>query len=398
MTNNPTLLHDRIHYLQSQLQEEGIFAALIQKPRNLYYYAQTSQPSNLWVPAEGEPILFTRRAHEFTREQTHIKNVINAGNLKEMKAYLIGLDMFPSFNHYIGAEIDFLPYNLVKKLESTIDTGKLINITNIIMEQRLVKSDDEVQKIRNSAKLWKLSHEAILEHGRAGQKEHEIAAIFESEARKNGGDGLVWFHRWDACLPGGGIVASGENSWVISGHAMTVTGVGLSNALPWGSSNRHLKNGDLMVLDYGISKEGYHSDMARTYSIGKASIKQIDLWNKLLDVHFQVIDKVRPGISGAELYEFALNLVKQRNMEEFFMGIGDNRGEYIGHSIGLELDEFPVIGPKAKEPFKENTVITLEPKFMVPEIGSVMVEDDILITPNGHEIIGEVGHELFEIN
>lgn len=398
MTNNPALLQDRISYLQSQLRENGIFAALIQKPRNLYYYAQTGQPSNLWVPAEGEPILFTRRVHEMTREQTWIQHVKSASNLRGMKAYLADLDMFPSSNDYIGAEIDFLPYNLIEKLKSDFNTDKLKPITNIIMEQRLVKTDDEVQKIRSSAKLWKLAHEAILKHGSEGLKEHEIAAIFESEARKNGGDGLVSFHRWDAYLPGGGIVASGENSWIISGHSMTVTGVGLSNALPWGSSTRQLKNGDLMVVDYGISKEGYHSDMARTYSVGKASIKQKELWDKLIDVHFQVIDKVRPGISGAELYEFALSLAKKMDLEEYFMGIGENRGAYIGHSIGLELDEFPVIGPKATEPFKENTIITLEPKFMVPGIGSVMVEDDILITSNGHEIIGEVGHELFEIN
>ncbi len=266
------------------------------------------------------------------------------------------------------------------------------------MEQRLVKTAAEVEKIRNSAKLWTLAHEAILTDAKVGQKEHEVAAIFEYEARKHGGDGLVWFHRWDASLPGGGIIASGDNAWHISGHAMTVTGTGMSQALPWGASNRRLQHGDLLVADYGIAKEGYHSDMARTYAVGKATNKQKDLWDKLVDLHFQVINQVRPGVTGAELYAFALQLARKMNLEENFMGIAENRGAYIGHSIGLELDEFPVIGPKATAPLKENTIITLEPKFMVPGLGSVMVEDDILITPEGYEIIGEVGHELYEIS
>jgi Xaa-Pro aminopeptidase len=387
----------RILDLQTKLKEQGIIAALIQKPRNLYYYTLTGQPSNLWVPAEGDPILFTRRVHELTREQTPIENVFPASNFKEMKAHLAEMNILPASNHYIGAEIDFLPYNLIKKIESSFPDQKLVNITNITMEQRFVKSDGEVEQIRESAKLWKIAHEAILNHGKTGMKEHEIAAIFEYEARKNGGDGSVWFHRWDAYLPGGGIVAAGENAWTISGHAMTVTGVGMSNVLPWGSSERKIQNGDLMVVDYGIAKQGYHSDMARTYAIGEATNKQKDLWNKLVELHLQIIKQVRPGVTGAELYNHALKIAQQMNLEENFMGIGENRGAYLGHSIGLELDEFPVIGPKATIPLKENNIITLEPKFMVPEIGSVMVEDDILVTSEGHEIIGEIGHELFEI-
>lgn len=398
MINNLSELQSRIHRLQASLKENGIAAALIQKPRNIYYYAQTAQPCNLWVPAEGEAILFTRRVHELTLEQTLIENVVHASNLREIKAHLESAGVFPASTHYIGAEIDFLPYTLIKKLKETFSEQKLSNVTNIIMEQRLVKTAAEVEKIRNSAKLWKLAHEAILKHGKAGQKEHEIAAIFEYEARSHGGDGLVWFHRWDASLPGGGIVASGENAWLISGHAMTVTGVGMSHALPWGASNRRLQHGDLMVVDYGIAKEGYHSDMARTYAIGKATDKQKDLWNKLVDLHLQVINQVRPGVTGAELFIFALQHAKKMNLEENFMGVAENRGAYIGHSIGLELDEFPVIGPKATEPLQENTIITLEPKFMVPGLGAFMVEDDILITPEGYEILGEVGHELYEIS
>src|SRR5699024_5522711 len=188
-----------------------------------------------------------------------------------------------------------------------------------------------------------------------------------------------------------------ENGWEISGHAMTVTGRGMSNVLPWGASERKLKTGDLIVADYGIAKQGYHSDMARTYSVGKPSADKKDLWNKLVELHLDVINQIKPGVTGAALYERAVGMARELNLENNFMGIDENRGAYLGHSIGLELDEFPVIGPRATEPLTENAVITIEPKFMIPGLGSVMVEDDILVTADGFEILGEVERELFEI-
>lgn len=128
---------------------------------------------------------------------------------------------------------------------------------------------------------------------------------------------------------------------------MTVTGVGISPALPWGSSDRIIEKGDLVVVDYGICKEGYHADMARTYAFGRASQKQRDLWDELIDLHLRVINLVRPGVTGAELYQYALKLVKEKNLENYFMGVEKDRGAFIGHSIGLEIDEFPVIGPNS---------------------------------------------------
>lgn len=397
MTNIISELQDRIEKLQSLLLENNITAALIQKPRNLYYYTNTSQPSNLWIPVEGEPILFTRRVHELTREQTTIKHVEEATSLKQIINYLAELNMFPKANETIGVELDFIPFNIIKKIEEVFNKNKLVSLTPIIAEQRFVKSEREIQYIRESAKLWKSSHEAILKRVKAGMREYEVSSIFEAETRKNGGDGFVWFHRWDAILPGGGIVTSGENTWVISGHAMTVTGVGLNNGLPWGASNKILKNNELMVVDYGVTKNSYHSDMARTYVIGRASDAQRDLWKKLVELHLKVIDQIAPGKTGKEIYDAAIQIAKRMNLEDNFMGIGKNRGEYIGHSIGLEIDELPVIGPTATTPLPESGIITIEPKFMVPGIGSVMVEDDILITNDGYEIIEDIGYELYEL-
>ncbi|MGG0720352.1 Xaa-Pro peptidase family protein [Robertmurraya massiliosenegalensis] len=393
MENNH--FQERVRKLQERLRKSDITAALIMYSRDLYYYTGTAQPSNLWVPADGNPVLFTRRAHEMAKEATWIKQLISANSFKEMLQALAELGISPQTGSTIGVQDDVLPTNIGLSVRKNLSDFKLVNVSKHIKKQRLVKEKIEVETIKQSIELWKKGHQAILHSLRAGVTEYELSASMEYAARSNGGDGLVWFRRWDAVLPGGGIVTSGPNAWEVSGHAMTVTGVGLSETLPWGASSRYIQKGDLIVVDYGICKEGYHADMARTYCLGKPNERQKDLWNHLVELHLSVIEKVRPGVTGEELFLHAEKLAEQKGYLDHFMGVGNNRGSYIGHAIGLELDEDPVLGLGFQEPLPEGAVITLEPKFMIPGFGSVMVEDDILLTSSGHEVLGSLEHDLF---
>ena len=385
----------RLEQLQASLRDEGWQAALIMQPRDLYYYAGTAQPANLWVPDEGDPVLFTRRVHKLAQESTWIERTLSAGGFGEMSRALADLDLSLAPGAVLGVEQDVLPYRLVEGLKKRLEGVRLENLSPIVLKQRLVKDDEEIARIRKAVELWERGHEAIMETLAVGVAEYEVAAAMENAARRGGGDGMVWPRRWDSHLPAGGIVASGPNAWVVSGEAMTVTGVGLSQALPWGPSSRRLEAGDLVVVDFTLSYEGYHCDMTRTYCVGAPNQEQMNLWERLLELHLQVVDEVRPGVTGEDLYLVAKRLAEDMGLIDNFMGVGSERGSYIGHSIGLELDEWPVLGAGYHEPLPVGAVITIEPKFMVPGQGAVMVEDDIVVTPSGHEVIGTLERELF---
>jgi Xaa-Pro dipeptidase len=385
----------RLEHLQANLRDKGWQAALIMQPRDLYYYAGTAQPANLWVPGEGDPVLFTRRVHKLAQEATWIDRTVSAGGFGEMSRALADLELSLPAGAVLGVEQDVLPYRLVERLKKNLEGVKLENLSPIVLKQRLVKDDEEVARIRKAVELWEKGHEAIMETLAVGVAEYEVAAAMENAARRGGGDGMVWPRRWDSYLPAGGIVASGPNAWVVSGEAMTVTGVGLSPALPWGPSSRRLEAGDLVVVDFTLSYEGYHCDMTRTYCVGDPNQEQRDLWERLLELHLQVVDRVRPGVTGEELYLVAKGLAEDMGLIDNFMGVGSERGSYIGHSIGLELDEWPVLGAGYREPLPVGAVITIEPKIMVPGKGAVMVEDDIVVTPSGHEVLSTLERELF---
>lgn len=398
MENFEEIYQKRVKQLQVNLQGNQLSAALIMYPRDLFYYAGTAQPANLWIPANGAPILFTRRAHELAKKATWMNKTIPASSFKDMLSILEDHSLLPQSGSIIGIQHDVLPMNIGLSLQKNLKPYRLVNVSKIIMQQRLVKDSTEIEAITKAIDLWKEGHQAILNTLDAGRTEFELSASMEYAARKNGGDGVVWFHRWDGCLPGGGIVSSGPNAWEVSGHAMTVTGVGMSESLPWGASQRKIEQGDLVVVDYGICREGYHADMARTYCVGKPSDQQQDLWNRLVELHLSVIDKIKPGVTGEQLYLYAEQLAKNNGMLESFMGVNNSRGAYIGHSIGLEIDEDPVLGLGFTQPLPSGAVITIEPKFMVPGLGSVMIEDDILITENGYEILSTIDRDLYYVN
>jgi Xaa-Pro dipeptidase len=385
----------RLEQLQASLREMGWQAALVMQPRDLYYYAGTAQPANLWVPDEGDPVLFTRRVHELTREATWIDRTVSAGGFGEMSRALDDLGLSLPQGAVLGVEQDVLPYRLVESLKKRLEGVRLENVSPTVLRQRLVKDDGELARIRKAVELWKRGHEAIMQILAVGVAEYEVAAAMENAARLGGGDGMVWPRRWDSFLPAGGIVASGPNAWVVSGEAMTVTGVGLNQGLPWGPSSRRLEGGDLVVVDFTLSYEGYHCDVTRTYCVGEPSQEQRDLWERLLELHLRVVDQVRPGVTGEELYLSARGLAEEAGLIDNFMGVGSERGSYIGHSIGLEVDEWPVLGAGYDEPLPVGAVITIEPKFMVPGLGGVMVEDDLVVTPGGHEVISTLERKLF---
>src|ERR687894_1526553 len=323
----------RLEQLQASLREKGWQAALVMQPRDLYYYAGTAQPANLWVPDEGDPVLFTRRVHKLAQESTWIERTLSAGGFGEMSRALADLDLSLPPGAVLGIEQDVLPYRLVEGLKKRLEGVRLENLSPIVLKQRLVKDDGEITRIRKAVELWKRAHEAIRETLAGGGGESEIAAAMENAARRGGGDGMVWPRRWDSSLPAGGIVASGPNAWVVSGEAMTVTGVGLSQALPWGPSSRRLEAGDLVVVDFTLSYEGYHCDMTRTYCVGDPGQEQMNLWERLLELHLQVVDRVRPGVTGEELYLVAKGLAEEMGLIGSYMGVGRDKGSYIGNSI-----------------------------------------------------------------
>ncbi|UNC92942.1 M24 family metallopeptidase [Candidatus Contubernalis alkaliaceticus] len=384
----------RIDGLKRRMEEKGFDVALLMYPRDVYYYAGTAQPCNLLVTLKEEPILFARRAWDFVQEEATLEDIRPGGSLKEIKKIL---HSFGVKGGVIGMEEDVLPARLYSKTAEFFEDFRCENISPLIMDQRMIKDLEEIELVKKSAGLFSHIHEVILNNLRPGITEVELATLIWVANRREGHEGLTAHRRWDGYLPGDGIVASGDNMWKISGYAMTVTGVGKSKALPWGSSDRVIQKGDLVMVDIAPSYQGYHGDIARTYVVGQADDRQKEVFGSLLKIMESVLSHIRAGIPVKELYHLAVKIAEEEGYGDYLQGYGSQKGEYIGHGLGLEVDEPPVVGPHADMLLQENMVLAIEPKIIIPQWGAVDLEDTLLVTKEGCEIFSPIDKQLFEV-
>lgn len=387
-------MRKRIDGLKKRMEKKGFDAALLMHPRDVYYYAGTAQPCNLLVTLKEEPILFARRAMDFVKKESTLEDVRTGGSLKEMKSIL---HSFGVTGGVMGLEEDVLPARLYRKTAEFFAEFRCENISPLILDQRMIKDSEEIELVKKSAQLFSHIHDVVLNNLRPGITEVELAGLIWTAIRREGHEGFTAHRRWDGFLPGDGIVTSGDNMWKISGYAMTVTGVGKSKAVPWGSSDRVIQKGDLVMVDIAPNYQGYHGDTARTYVVGPADGRQKEVFGSLLKVMEAVVNRIREGVPIKELYHLAVKTAEEEGYGEYLQGYGNQKGEYIGHGLGLEVDEPPVVGPYTDMLLREGMILAIEPKFIIPQWGAVDIEDPLLVTKEGCQILSPIPKKLFEV-
>lgn len=385
---------ERIKKLQSKMREKEIEVAIICYHRDLFYYTGTAQPCNLVVFADRDPVLYVRRAFDFVKRETFLTDLCCASGLEPARQLI--KEHCPSGGR-LGLEMDLIPAKLYLKIKESFAGFEPVDISPLIMEQRMLKDQEETAAIREAAELYNVAHRVMMERLRPGVEEVELTAEIYRSLRCLGASCVNFHRRWDTYSSHEGILAGSRTACQISGFAMTVTGTGMGADLPWGASREKLKRGELVVLDIAINRRGYHSDISRTYAVGKADLEQKDYFAAVKAIMETTFSAAVPGITAAELYRIAADKARELEVEDYFMGYKPSKGSYIGHGIGLELDEWPLLSPQDNTVLVEGMVICIEPKLIIPRWGAVDLEETLLVTKNGPEALSTVDWRLWEV-
>ncbi len=359
----------RIERFEAALGEAGLAGALVMHPVSVYHLAGTGQPANLLVVPGEEPVLYARRYVDLARRSSRVADVREGAGFS-------AIDL-PDLAGPLGMELDVLPASLVASAQRRL--GEVADCSDALWAVRMVKDAGEIEAMRESVALFDALHEAMCEHLRPGITELELSAELARALRRAGHDGVVWQHRWDAKLAMEGHVVSGEHLSTMSRGPITVTGVGLAEAFPMGASRREIRHGDVVLVDLGLNKAGYHGDMARCYAVGELSDEMRRLAGICRELEDVALEAIRPGVTAGSVYDATLAAASRLGVEDSFQG----GGPYIGHGIGLELDEPPVLGPGVETPLQEGMILTVEPKLISPDFGAVNIEDDVVVTADG---------------
>ena len=182
-----------------------------------------------------------------------------------------------------------------------------------------------------------------------------------------------------------GHLMAGPSAAVPSYMASPTGGTSLSPAVSQGSSFRPIQEGEPVLVDYVFAHHGYIADHARIFAVGGLADDLLEAHSTMLELQDRLKKEIRPGVSPGRIYDAALEWTEEKGYGDYFMGHGQERIRFVGHGVGLELDELPILAQGQDQPVQKNMIIALEPKLIFPERGVVGIENTHRVTSRGLE-------------
>jgi len=377
---------ERITKFQGMLQEKGLDGALFIFPIDVYYFSGTRQNSTLWIPASGAPFLLVRKSLARAREESPIADIRPFPSSKEFAG------LFPEDNLKIGFTFDVAPVQQLNFYTKLLPGREFVDISPLNREMRSVKSSFELEQLRFCAKQLCGVFSAVPEFLTAGMRELDLAAEFECRLRKAGNEGFVRMRAFNQELFGGLAVSAGAASYGFFDGA--VTGRGLSSASPQGASLELIRENEPVFLDYTGVFNGYITDMTRIFVIGDLDPELKEAFAVSLRIQAYMQAELKPGAVCEELFFKAAAMAEESGLGDYFMGMPGEQAKFVGHGVGLELDEFPVLAQGFKMPLVAGNVIAIEPKFVIPGKGVIGIENTFVVTAGGGEKITAIKDEI----
>ncbi len=382
----------RLNRLQEAIRDRGLAGAILFYSRDIYYYTGTSQPAYLVVLPDDYRLLI-RRGYDLARRESGLAAERIQDETKP-QAMLQRLFPGPGTGEKVGTELDMLTVPHAQSLSRALGGRQLVDLSATVLQQRMVKDAGEIESIRKACGAIQAGHLAAVSCLRAGLSELELAAAVENAQRLAGHEGCFFMRLTDFVMSRGPL-ASGPNLRHTSGTLFTLSGAGLSSAVSTGPSRRIIQRGDLVLVDIPACVEGYHADQSRTYAVGQAPARASDLFGSLREVADHLIGRLRPGLTAGEAFALAQARAVELDLGEAFMAFASGaQAHFVGHGIGLELNEPPLLARHGDTVLQEGMVLAIEMHLMEPDGLTLKLEDTVHLTAPGTEILTLSPREL----
>ncbi|MEG6617550.1 Xaa-Pro peptidase family protein [Peptococcaceae bacterium 1198_IL3148] len=379
-----TELQNRLNRLRSQMDLScpNWEMVVIFSKINLYYFTGTMQDGMLLISRDDEAVFWVRRSYERALAESPFAPIKPMHSFRDAAAATKNL---PSVVHL---ETETIPLALFQRFKKHFPIADVRSVDRQLAAVRAIKSPYELSLLIQAGKI----HQQILEETVpkmlvAGISEAELATQIYTSLMGAGHHGLTRFRMFDTEMLLGH-VGFGTSSIYPTYFDGPSGNVGLSPAVPlFGNRDRKLKQGDLVYIDIGCGVDGYHTDKTMTYMFGQSPSKEVaSTHNQCVAIQNQIAEMLKPGAIPSHIYRTIINNLSAEFLENF-MGFGKRQVKFLGHGIGLLVDEFPVIAEGFDEPLQEGMVIAVEPKKGIANIGMVGIENTFIITPEGGRCI-----------
>ncbi len=392
------LCRDLCHQLQPSAGGLLIFSRL-----NIYYLTGTYADGVLWLPLEGTPLLFVRRGQERACEESPLTAIHTLPTWDALNS--LCRDLGSPLSRTMAAEKGALPWNMAMQVQNALPEHTFTSADNILLQARSRKSPWELQKMRLAgARHHEAVYHILPKKIHTGMSERDLACLSWEAFFSLGHSGMNRMgHFGEECFLGH--IAVGDNGNYPSHFNGPLGLKGEHPAVPYmGDSKTLWQKNQILAMDIGFVLEGYHTDKTQVYYSGKLNTMPDHArkaHDACIEIQQRAAERLRPGAIPSEIWEEAKALAKKFDIEEGFMGLtgqgGGNKVPFLGHGIGLVIDEFPVIAARFDEPLVEGMTIALEPKVGIAGLGMVGVENTFEVTCAGGISLSGTEFDIIEV-
>jgi Xaa-Pro dipeptidase len=397
-------LQARAARLQALMRDAGLDGLMATQNADIYYLAGALQQSQVYLPVEGEPIMMVRKHPGRAQADSALGRgwgaVVPVRSLRELPDLMEKAGGRKPAK--LGFELDTLPvltFQAYQKALAPLD-AQITDACFLFKKARSIKSEYELKQIRHAATISEVIVEAAKRFIHEGITEIELSARIEAEARIAGHSGLQRIRVYGQEMHMGHVLA-GQSGAVPSFMNSPQGGPGFGPWAPYGASRRPIGRGEPVLLDFAAEWSGYISDQTRTLSIGKLPPFWADAYAATREVQKHLESNVRPGMTSGQLYEMAVEKAGELGYADNFMGPTESaspgqRVAFVGHAVGLELDEWPPLQRGTDAVLEAGMTLAIEPKMIFEGKGAIGVEDTYLLTDDGLQALTFSTREIIE--
>ena len=374
--------------IQQAMRQEEADGCLLTMNMNLYYVSGQVFNGYFYLPAEGRPYWFVKR---LTIPETNQVHVIRKP--EQIPDFFRDLNL--AMPRKLLLEADELSYNEYIRLQHVFRAEATGNASALIRHIRMIKTPWEIEQMRISARKHEAVYREIPACYRPGMMDIELQIEIEKRMRVHGSLGYFRAFGSNMDIFMGSLLA-GENAGEPSPFDFALGGTGMHASGPLGANGTLLREGTTVMADMSGNYTAYQTDMTRVFSIGKLPDRAYRVHRVALEIQARMERTAKPGVPCAELYRDALAMAGQEGLEDCFMGTRF-QAKFVGHGVGLEINELPVLTTRSKDILQPGMTFAFEPKFVLAGIGAVGIENTFLVTDSGVEKMTLLDENIIEL-
>lgn len=370
----------RLQKVRAQMNDTD--ALLISDNANIYYFTGRVFAGYVYLPLHGMPLMFVRRPVGL--EGDGVVYVRKPEQIVET----LGLNMPAS----IGLELDVTSYSDIERLKHVFDGARVVNASPMMAAARAVKTQREIELISASGVKQERVYRRVPHLYQEGMTDLELQVEIERVSRLEGclGQFRISGNSMELFMAN---ILVGENADTPTPYDFAMGGEGLDPSLPVGVNGSIIKPSDSVMVDANGNYTGYMTDMTRTFAVEKLAPLALKAHKCSMDICHAIAEAGRPGVEARTLYELAVNMARDARLHEYFMGHRQKAG-FVGHGIGIEINERPVVAPRSYDILAEGNVVAIEPKFVIPGTGAVGIENTYVVESDGMRCLTNAPEEI----